>query len=932
METFLKQTARQILAEHPDDTDSVLVVFNNHRSELFMRHAFEQISADEGRTFFLPQMTVIDDFVAQLGDTKIVQSEFLLFDLFLIHEKVGGPGRKYQTFEEFMPFGDIMLGDFSEIDRYCVDARDLFVNLHNQKAIGEWDVSNPTLSSFQLSYLEFYKSLYDYYTAFRAHLEAHNKAYNGMAYRKVAENIGVLADNCKYGGIYFVGFNALSKCERLIIKEYARRGIGKLIADGDSYYYDDEMQEAGFFLREHSKDFDNLGHYGPTLFGQGEMEITIVESPETVLQCKFAGQLLASHPEWLGDAESTAIILADESLLIPTLNALPDTNTDYKVNVSMGFAFADSGINLTVQRLLSLYRRVNASGYYYADIVEVLADNHIEHLLGQKNMRQKTNDYLDSENRIRCHATDLTALIGNDKLAFLFPDTAPMPADVLETLHRLTAMIVESGILENNKKEKQALGGLIEILDYFSDLMSGYGAYVGTVDTFERLYIRIAQRHNISFLGRPLSGLQVLGMLETRNLDFQRVIVLSANEGVLPSGRSQNTLIPYDLQRAVGLPTYNEKDSVYAYNFYRLLQRARQVYLVYSTSSDAMGKGEESRFVKQVRSELAPRFRNIRLDEFVASADTAIHRSSFNPDGTKTESVMRRLAQMAANGFSPTALGNYIECPLRYYYKYVLGIKKPDTVADDVDESQLGTLVHSVLQHIFEAYLGQTVEVDGLKEAIANLPQTMENAIAQYHTHGRSTEGHNRFLYSVGESQVRHALAKEIADIENGHRIDIVALEQTIEMPIAEGVKIKGTVDRIDLCDGVMRVIDYKSGRVDAVDTAVVRAKLDQGAPMPSKWLQLMCYSLIYHFEHPSNDMFHACINALGSLGSDLRMATIDGSDRLYQSDLEDFRRRIVGLTAEITNSEIPFAAPNSPKGCPHCPASSFCRSRKGRM
>lgn len=929
METFLKQTARQILAEHPMDTDKVLVVFNNHRSELFLRKAFEQLSADEGRTFFLPQMTVIDDFVAQLGGAKIVANEFLLFDLYLVHEKIGGPERKYQSFEEFIAFGDIMLGDFSEIDRYCVDAKDLFVNLHDQKAIGEWDVSDPTLSPFQRSYLEFYHSLYDYYREFRARLEAEHKAYSGMAYRQVAENIGTLADGCPYVNIYFVGFNAISVCEKMIIKEYSRRGIGKLVTDGDSYYYDDAMQEAGNFLRRHSKDFDEVGHYGASHYGQGKKEITIVECPEAVLQCKFAGQLLSSHPEWLGDSENTAVVLADESLLIPTLNALPDTGTDYKVNVSMGFAYADSGVNLMVQRLLSLYRRANGSGYYYADIIEVMADYHIGRLLGRKNLRQETTDYLQSENRIRCNVAELAELLGDGRLAFLFPDKEVTPADAVEILRRLAAEIVAAGIMENNKKEKQALGGLMEILDYFGELLPVYGSYMGTLAIFEHIYSRIAQRHCISFLGHPLSGLQVLGMLETRNLDFKRVVLLSANEGVLPAGRSQSTLIPYDLQQAVGLPTYSEKDSVYAYNFYRLLQRAETIYLVYSAANETMGKGEESRFLKQVRCELAPKFPNIKIDEFVAGTDTAVHRSDFVPEGKKSDAVMRRLAHLAEKGFSPTALGTYVECPLRYYYCNVLGVDEPDTMKEDLDSSQLGTCVHAVMQRVYEPFLDREVEVGGLKAALADLPSLLEEAFAKVYKHGRTTEGRNRFLYSVGESQVRRALEKEIDTIDKGsHKVEIKALEQEIVMPLSEGVNLKGFVDRIDLFDGVMRVIDYKTGKVGKGELDVKRASLDEGAPMPRKWLQLMCYALIYRYKYPSSDMLQACIYPLGNLGGDVRKATIDGSDKIYQPDLDDFRERVKALADEIMNPEVPFVAPDKPDVCKYCPVASFCPSK----
>ncbi len=930
METFLKQTARQILAEHPKDTDRVLVVFNNHRSELFMRRAFESLSVEVGRPFFLPQMTVIDDLVADLGGMKIVDNEFLLFELFLVHEKVGGPERKYKTFEEFMAFGDMMLSDFSEIDRYCVDARDLFVNLHGQKELDAWDVTDPNLSPFQRNYLEFYHSLYDYYTTLRANLQAKGKAYSGMAYRHVAENIATFADRCTYEKIYFVGFNALSVCEKKIIKEYSRRGIGRLVTDGDSYYFDDEMQEAGLFLRRHSKDFDEIGHFGPSLFGQGKKHMTIVECPEAVLQCKYAGQVLAEHPQWLKDSESTAVVLADEALLVPTLNALPEIDEPYKINVSMGFSFADSGVNMLVLRLLSLYRQANAKGYYHTDVIEVLSDYQIGRLIGRKNMRQIVTDKLERESRIRCQAADVASLIGTDQLNFLFPEEIPSPAGVVAILRRLAALFVEAKAFENNKKEKQSLGGLVEILNHFDELFADYASYITSLTSLERIYTRLAQRHSIAFLGKPLSGLQVLGMLETRNLDFRRVILLSANEGVLPSGRSQNTLIPYDLQRAFGLPTYREKDSVYAYNFYRLLQRAEEVYLVCSTASETMGNGEESRFLKQVRLELAPRFKGaIELDELLAGTDATLHRSDFVPEGTKTDTVMESLARHAADGFSPTALSDYVACPLSYYYKRLLGVKEPDTFDDDIDSSQFGTVIHAVMQHIYEPYLGRAVDPDGLQASLDRLPQLLVEAFDDLNKHGRSTEGRNHFLFSVGESQVRRALEREIADIKQGNTLEMVALEQNIVMPMADGVNLSGYVDRIDRYNGVLRVIDYKTGRVGDKDLAVERADLDAGKPMPAKWLQLMCYALVYSHLHPATDAILTGIFPLGNLGSGIRLATIDGSEKIFPTDLDDFRQRLTAMTAEIMNRDIPFAAPDKPAACGFCPVASFCPSKK---
>lgn len=924
MDTFLRQVAERILREHSRDTDRVLVVFNNHRSELFLRRAFEHISAEQGTTFFLPRITVIDDLVAQLGGLKIIPNEFLLFELYRIHMEIGGDDRKYQTFEDFIAFGDMMLRDFSEIDRYCVDARQLFTNLHDIKDILEWDVENPSMSPFQQDYLRFYKSLHEYYSRLRQNLAERGEAYGGMAYRHVAENIVTLAEGCPYDAIYFVGFNALSECEKRIIMEYKRRGIGTLVTDADSYYYADPMQEAGRFLRQHDKDFPELVPHGPSLFGQGKREVHIVECPEGVLQCKYLGRLLSEHPDWLTDPESTAVVLADESLLIPTLDALPAIEGDYHVNVTMGYPYADSGIHALVTRLFSLYRRVNAQGYYHADLVEVLGNYLVGRLLDSNDLRQRVADNLRRENRIRSSVEEIRTLTGTNKLDFLFPGGEPTPDDVLNNLRYLAGLLASDDMMVTNHKEKQALGGLVEIIEYFGKLQQEYH-FITDIKTLEKVYLRIAQRHNIAFRGEPLSGLQVLGVLETRNLDFRRVILLSANEGVIPAGRSDATLIPFELQRHFHLPTYEEKDSVYAYNFYRLLQRAEEVCLLYSSETSGTGKGEESRFLKQVRHELADRFPgHLEVKDFVVDLPPDRHPATVASAIAKDAAVMERLAEMAKFGFSPSALNTYIGCPLCYYYRAIKNLRT-DTLDDSLDSSQFGRAVHKALQGIYTPYIGRTVDSKGLRDALDTLPQTLDKAFADLYRHGRPTEGRNRFLYSVAESQVRHLLQKEATLIDAGSRLEIVALEQNISMPLAEGVNLGGVVDRIDRLNGRLRVIDYKTGSVNDKEIAVRSG----GTSMPGKWLQLMCYALIYSHAHPLTEPLVSGIYPLRSLHSDVRMATIDGNTEITVDHLADFRERLVSLAAEIMNPDVPFAASANPLGCLYCPAKSFCPSVK---
>lgn len=927
MDSFLGQIAHRIATDHPKDTDRVLVVMNNRRSVRYFKKQYESL----GHASFLPQVTTIDDLVAQLGGLEIVPNEFLLFELYSIHEEIGGTDRKYQTFEEFISFGDLMLGDFSELDQYCVDAHQLFSHLHAVKEIGEWSIDDASLNDFQRRYLEFYRSLYTYYERLHTRLLAQGKAYGGMAYREVAEHIGEHADRCQWDHIYFIGFNALSRCEQRIIGEYVRRGIGHLLTDHDPYFLEDN-QEAGYFLRRHMEEFPELRPTGTSLFGEGKKRITIVECPENILQCKYTGQLLSQHPELLTSKqlESTAVVLADESLLIPTLNALPDSAEGYNVNISMGYAYTDSVIHALMLKLLSLYRQQNAKGYYHSDLVEVLGDRYIGSLAGVDNLRKKTERFIESGSRIRCTAAQLKEFLASDRLAYLFPDTTPTPQECVSTLRHLLADILAADLLERNKKERQAAASLAEVLDNLDALMSRYN-YIGNIETLEKIYSRIAQRHSIALIGEPLSGLQILGMLETRNLDFHRVILLSANEGVLPAGNKGNTLIPYDLKGIYGLPTYVEKDSVYAHHFYRLLMRAEEVYLLFSSESESMGKGEESRFIRQVERELAPKY-GIEVRRLTVNSDSHLQKALPPDRKEKSPRVMQRLKEMAEHGLSPTSFIDYIECPLKYYYSRVLKIGEKRAVDEELDASQLGSCIHTVLEHIHGKALNRPLTADELKEALKNLTALMDEQFDELYHNGRNSEGRNRFLYSVAESQLKHLLQNEITLIEQGHRIEIVGVEEKIDgytvFTAADGtaVKIKGTVDRIDRLDGRLRILDYKTGSLKDAEIAFS----DKHDAMPGKWLQLMWYALLYHRRHPDTKEILSGIYPLRNLRSDVKTARWesaewDDAETITPEKLERFEAMLAEKTAELMDPQTPFSPTPGKDACAFCPVKNFC-------
>lgn len=937
MEPFLKQVAERLISEHPEDMSGVTVVFNNRRSGLFLR---KHLAAIKQNSFFLPKTIGIDELISSYCPKEIVKHEFLLFELFDIHCQIGGENRKYPTFAEFIPFGELMLSDFSEIDMYLADAKQIFQNLYDIKEIDNWNVEGDNNSKYLSDYLQFYKSLYTYYTALRERLATQNKAYTGMAYREAAENIDKILETNTIKNVYFVGFNALSESELKIIKTFVDRGLAQYITDGDEYYYANNEQEAGKFLRKHRQHFSTIGNF-PNHFAQSKKNITLVNCPEELLQVKYAGQAIAriidaDNPESRHQLEETAIVLADESMLIPMLNSLP--NVAKPVNVTMGYPFIHTNIYTLSLKILSLYQRTKNGRFYYEDIIDVVSDSIISNILGIRDIYHRINPVFSRSKLI--YLTPETLLnsfhqIGFkiDKIDFLFSNTASMPDDFCKLCRTLAGMILEKELLNDQPKEQEALNGLLDIVSYLEKIQQQYN-YIDNWNTLQKIYTRIAQRHSISFYGEPLTGLQILGMLETRNLDFKTLIILSANECVLPAGKGSNTLIPLNLKSHFHIPTYNEKDAIFAYHFYRLLQRAENVYLVYNSKDDALGKGEPSRFIRQIESELCKKHPdNITLSHEVLSVDNRLpeqHPTSVS----KSEQTMARLNQIGQDkGFSPTALNCYRKCHLKFYYEYILSVKTPKTAQEDLDQSEFGTYVHKILQDLHTIDGNGQLRIDHLEKSIQNIDAIIEQTFDSMYSTGLSKEGKNHFLKQVAKKQIVNCLSKELKYLKSGKSIFIKLLEKDLNCPISitigdqtKVVNIFGKSDRIDVADNILRIIDYKSGHTDPKELALTDDNLDK---VSDKWFQVMLYAWLFNQDKDRRalpqDMLSG-IYPLGSLKSDFLPVSFNGEEVLSQAAYDAYESILRTLLEELFNPQIPFEPTTHESNCLYCPFKELCK------
>ena len=938
MNTFLKYTAEKIIAECGDNLGNTIIVFPNQRPIVFLKEEIKQLV---NKTIFMPQMMSIDNFVGQLSKLEIVSSNaFIFFDLYKIHLEMKND--KYQRFEEFMPFADMLINDFSEVDSYLVNAEDLFSNIYDLKEIGEWDISGEnTLAGKQSDYLKFYKSLYSYYTRFRDTLAKQGKAYYGMAYRKVAENFDEYIPQFEGKKIYFVGFNALNECERKIIRPLINNGMATMITDGDDYYFKNETQEAGKFLRLLLNDgFCETESYG-TYFGKEKKKITIVDCPENIVQAKVAGELLSK----LNNFDSTAVVLADETMLIPVLNSLPE-NID-AANVTMEFPYTYTILHNLVSDIFALHTNKKNDSYYFKDIINVVSNVFIQHIIDNPESIKNIRNSISKENNLYVSYTGIAKANKDlEKIKFLFSDEAANVKVFLDTLEQLVKSISQLEILKADMYVKErvsliAFADIIRELKRIANEMAIDGKELLLSD-MQRIYTKMLKLCRISFKGEPLRNLQILGMLETRSLDFENIILLSANESRLPQGKSSKSLIPLQLKVHAGMRTYRENDSIFAYYFYRLLQRCKNIWLVYNSDSNGDGKGEASRFLFQIQKELAEKYREtIEIENKVVSVKNNNNTDiPIDPEAgiPKSEVVMQRLKDIASHkkGFSPSALSVYIKCPIKYYFEKVLGINEEKDPTEDIDASELGTVVHNILEAVFDPKHNQEYEkgylkLSVLKRHLESIDSKIEAAINAVNP-GMSETGKGFLFRNLVKEQTTHFISKQIKQVEalqkEGKGIMIKGVEEEYVLPILDNIHITGKIDRIDFVGEQLRIIDYKTGIVAKDDISRSTSKGRENEK--EKWFQLMTYAWLYWKKSNKSIVdFKAGIYPLGNTSSDLLELKNGTETILTEEILSEFEESLANIVGEIMNPDEPFKAKPNNDTCRYCRFKQCCNAQK---
>ena len=957
MKPFLYQVASLFYEKWEAEVSRLAFVFPNRRTGLFFQKYLSEVA---DIPLFSPTILTINDLFIQLSGKQSADRISMLFTLYDIYIRQSG---STETFDEFLYWGEMLLNDFDDIDKYMANARMLFSNVTDLREIeNDFDfLSDEQIaairsfwSSFyprgdtpnQQQFLAVWQVLYDLYEEFRATLAAEGKGYEGMIFREVVESMerGESPD-LPYEQIVFVGLNALSVSEERFLAQLQKRKIADFYWDYVSDKVTDPDNKASYFVSRNRKSFPSSMKLPPE--EKVKTEIEVIGIPSGIGQAKHVYTLLS---DWCKEAEMsseealrTAVILPDEHLLIPVLNAIPEQIR--RINVTMGYPLAGTPVASLIEYILALQKNVRYIDrnplFYFRDVLPVL--NHRYILSTSPEIISSLVKEITENNKIYISHTELGK---TPLLEILFTPVTGVEAfsdyliKVLEELNKVMSALSdeeeEDAPQRTNDLEQEFIFHYFTTVNRMKEVMKDARIEM-KIDTFFRLLKRVTDTITIPFHGEPLSGLQIMGVLETRALDFDRLIILSMNEGIFPQRKAANSFIPYNLRRGFGLPTYEHQDSVWAYHFYRLIERASHVSLLYDTRSNGLQTGEVSRFVHQLHYHYEVPMRDKLVVYNVSSSKTP---PLVVP---KREDIMRRLDAYRKGGskaISASAINTYLDCPLKFYFSVVEGIREEEEVSETIESDVFGSILHKVMEELYKPFQGKMVTVDLLK-AIRKDTALLTGAIARAFASEffktevvRSLTGQNYLIGEMIRKYVEKILERDgkltpFVYIESERKINgLISLSDHSE------IRLKGFIDRVDEVRDAIRIIDYKSGSGTTTFSSIESLFNKEEKDRAKAVMQVFMYCWMYaHLTENKGKTIQPGIYYVRSLFSDpFDPSVYHRIERGKSEKVEDFsgyaqafEEGLRGCLDEIFNPEIPFTQTPTGKACSYCPFKGIC-------
>lgn len=948
-QTFLSEVAEKLYNKYGDKISSLTLVFPSRRARLFFSDALAKII---DKPIWQPSYISMDDIMCQTSSFRVGDKVQLITELYKIYRE----HHPQESFDKFYFWGEMLLNDFDLIDKYLIDADMLFRNIYDIKEL-EADLSYLTpemrqiiqsfwsnfsdessLSEEKRKFLAIWQSLAPIYHSFHKRLRQLNIAYTGLIYRSAVENIEnnvIYPDTSKH--YIFIGFNALSECEKKVLKYLDNNGECDFVWDYDIYYTQQKEQEAGRFLRE------NLSLFKPSIevsnnnFTQQEKRFNAISTVSNAIQCKYVNTLLREISPSLQFDKSTAIVLTDESLLLPLLHSLPE-ELQNNINVTMGYPLRQTTAYSFIERLIELQKNCRAEedscNFYHVDVIGILSHPYITNILEDK-ARLKQKEIIDGR-FIRVNNTIFTE---DNLLKTIFSSS-----DKYNSLSKYLLDVIDALFTATSESKDNSL-----ILSYLSVISSNINELdnclnMCDIDISTSIYTSLLRRHlqtvKIPFSGEPLQGLQVMGILETRNLDFENVIILSMNDDNFPGNLTgTSSFIPYNLRTAYGMPTPEHHEGVYAYYFYRLIQRAKRVDMLYCSHADEKSTGEQSRYIYQLDFESPYDIKRINAGVDIAVSDTTD--DIIEKSGDVARELERFTRAEDKKILSPSAFANYITCPMKFYFSSVAKLKSLDELSEEVDSPMFGTILHDAMEVLYAPIKG----IANPKAQLEHISEKdVETAVTKSINKNYLNNNSNSAISYTGSLMlVKRIISKYIFkgiipyDIQHNN-FSLMDVEKDISSPftLSNGcqIAIGGRADRIDSLDnGTIRVVDYKTGERNLDFNGV--ESLFSGATRNKKKniLQTMIYSMVLRHEY-KRDVQPTLYYARHMHEKEYSPLLIDKSRKececvLYNDYTTEFEPILSEKLNELFDLSRPFercSIEESRENCAYCDFRTICK------
>ncbi|NOT74202.1 MAG: PD-(D/E)XK nuclease family protein [Cyclobacteriaceae bacterium] len=935
MKPFLKELAEKIIAQHKKLED-VTVIFPNRRAALFFR---KYLADSIVKPAWSPKLLSIEEFFSGLSELREPDRLSLIFRLYKIY---GTVMKREEPFDRFYFWGEMLLRDFDEVDKYLIDAPLLFKDLSQLKELDEsfdylTDEQKEFLRKFWIGFderpsvnkeefLKVWKKLPDVYSKYTKALRKEGLGYEGMIHRDVIDRIEKInAKQDKNGQLIFAGFNALTKAEEMMISHFVEAGA-QVEWDLDDYYLNDRQQEAGQFMRQYQKHpvLGKTFEGKASSFLKSEKNINLTGVPQRIGQSKLVGQVLDERLLKGLDPEKTVIVLPDESMLLPVLHSLPPSLDN--INVTMGYPLRNTPLYNLLDLIIELQLQRRGDDFSHRQVTAILRHTYMV-AMDEKNSVRLRNDILD-KNRVYIPVSELQA---EGILADIFKvvESKDASAYLLYAVERFGSAFTDQQSFDREYAFHfhRHLARLQEVLNDSTNHPDWRG--------YQKLFRQVVLSQKIPFTGEPLKGIQVMGVLETRNLDFENVFVLSLNEGMLPASAKQGSYIPHSIRRAYSLPTYEHQDAIYAYLFYRLLQRADNIDLYYNTEPDILGDGEMSRYVQQLIYESG-----IPMKQFILH--NSIQVSTPKPVTVhKTPEVMALLDVYRSDSekpkpLSPSALNDYVDCRLKFYLKHLAHLKEADEVEEDLDARVFGNLLHKIIFWFYEDLNERKngrIEKADLSNVTSRIDALTDRAfIEHYHldpTKPVVYEGQRVVVQQIVREFVSKILSFD--EIYAPFAIDLlekpVGTTYTVNSNVT--IKIGGTIDRVDSKEGNVRVIDYKTGG-DKPDFDSIESLFDSSKGRRNKAaFQTILYSWLYEREKvsASGKLIPGLMNRASLFTKDFVFGHMVGKRWIpdIKTHFNLFEPLLNQKLAELYDPEQPFDQTQNITTCEYCPYKNIC-------